>query len=116
MKRSATASGSFTIDRVAWHTKVRDNVETKEHIDLRFRELFSFLERHSLLAPGAPLPPASGTLPDEFELHTRHLTEEGLQVIREGYDRWLSKLDHGTPATKLTVLEKALQRVRTPLG
>jgi hypothetical protein len=112
MKNSVTTSDTFTIDRVGWHTRVQGNPETKEHIDLRFRELFAFLERHSLLAPGAPLPPATGALPDEFEINTRHLTHEGLQVMREGYDRWVSALDHGTAASKVTILENALKRVR----
>ena len=112
MKGTAPTPESFTIDRIAWHTRVQGNPETKEHIDLRFRELFAFLARHALLAPGAPLPPATGVLPDEFEIHTRHLTEEGIQVMREGYDRWVSALDHGTPPTKVAILENAVKRIR----
>jgi hypothetical protein len=103
---------SYTIDRVSWHTQTPGNPETKNHIDRRFRALFDFLRRHALLKADAPLPSPEGTLPDDFELHTAHLTDLGLEVMRTSYDQWLSALDRGTPPEKVTILENALAKVR----
>ena len=51
-------------------------------------------------------------MPDEFMLHSSHLTELGIQVIKAGYDRWLKAIDRGVKPENAKALEVALEKVK----
>ena len=103
------AQTEFTVDKVGWHTQTSGNTESRAQIEQRFRYLFAFLAKNELLSDQAPeIPPSQ--LPDEFMLHSSHLTEFGLEIIRAGYDKWLKALDRGTTIEKATALESALAK------
>ena len=70
----------FTIDKVSWHTKVVGSLETREEIFLQFGVLHKYLQQHDLLRPD--LPDQHQDIDENFEIHTRDLTEEGLAFMR----------------------------------
>ena len=63
------------------------------------------LTRRPLLKPGE--------VPDDtFEIWESDLTEEGVQVVDAAFHRWLSALDRGTDLDDVSILEKALAKLR----
>jgi hypothetical protein len=101
----------FMVDKIAWHTQTPGNPELRSEIEHRFRHLFAFLHENQLLSDSAP-ELVEGPLPDEFMLHSSHLTELGIQVIKAGYDRWLKAIDRGVKPENAKALEVALEKVK----
>src|SRR5512146_45601 len=104
------AERNFTIDQVGWHTRVKGNPETREHIERRMRALFGFLDRNGLLQANAPRAP-SHELGDDFRLESQHLTERGLALVRRAYQPWLEAVDKGTSPENVSILENALAQM-----
>lgn len=100
---------SFTIDRVSWHTKVEGNTESRESIIARFTVLFDFLYKNELLAGKINMP----SMDDNFEINSDDLTDEGMSVVKRAYDKWLAKIDKGMDPTNVSILQKALNDVRS---
>lgn len=103
----ASAQSDFVIDQVSWHTQTQGNPESRERIEERFRVLFGFLKKHKLLAESAP---SFEPLDDTTSIRASHLTPIGLEVMKKGYDKWLSSLDQGAPLENLGHLERALPK------
>jgi hypothetical protein len=80
----------FIIDQVSWHTSVPGNPEKPAQVKRRFRLLVDFLSDNDLLVREL-LPPGVAP-PSDFCIRKSDLTEEGFQVMRRGYDRWLKKI------------------------
>ncbi|MCC9609409.1 hypothetical protein LOC68_05355 [Blastopirellula sp. JC732] len=54
-----------------------------------------------------------GQTPDEsFEIWESDLTEEGVAVVDKAFDRWLGALDRGKAPDDVSILEKALAKIR----
>jgi hypothetical protein len=102
------SSGDFVIDQISWHTSVQGNPESRAQIESRFRHLFTFLQANSLLAPGVILPAEGESLADTVCLRASDLTPLGLEVMKKGYDRWLSAVDNGSSPAETKILQKAL--------
>lgn len=105
----------FTIAKVGWLVGyLPPNVDRAWLVD-RFWYLHEFLRTNGLLV--RPLVTTRAEVDDdEFAIRSNDVTAEGLAVIREGYDRWCKALDRGTPPSKTTILERALERVRAARG
>jgi hypothetical protein len=50
---------------------------------------------------------------DDFEVASDGLTADGLAVMRVAYDKWVQKIDNGMSPEDVTLLEKALKKVRS---
>ena len=77
----------ITVDKVSWHTEIRDNPETPEKVRERFMIIVDFLQRnglttHKLLRPGE-------VPTDDFAIRKADLTVEGMEVIKKGYQKWV---------------------------
>lgn len=99
---------SFTIDKVGWHTSVRGNPESIEHIIERFWNITNFLQvndltKHSLAA-------SIDEINNEFAIHSDDLNEKGLTIVKLGYDKWLSKVDKGMPSNNMEIFIKLLEK------
>lgn len=104
-------SKDFTIAKVSWHTKIIDNPETPEMVKKRFRVIVDFLQRNNLTVRMLLGPHEEPT--DEFAIRCSDLTDEGVEVIKRGYDKWLKKVvNRSKDITDLTILEKALSELR----
>jgi hypothetical protein len=96
----------YAIDGVGWY----DGKGVTYDVPARFRALVQFLTSSGLVRPGVKLP--AGDMPPDFELRSDHLTDEGIALIKAAYDKWVSAIDRGKPPTDVSILERALSRMR----
>lgn len=102
-------ASSFTIDKVAWHTQTQGNTETREQVHARFRSVIDFLQENALtVRPIAP----DLAVDDDTAITTNDLTAEGIEIMKQCYDQWLGKVDHGMPSDDMTLFKDALERRR----
>ncbi len=97
----------FTITKVGWHTRAPGDAESRERVLKRFRVLLQFLQENKLLQRELPSPDAE--LDDDFAIKASDLTDVGLEVMREAYDRWLKKVDAGMEPSDTSILLCALR-------
>jgi hypothetical protein len=51
---------------------------------------------------------------EDFSIRKSDLTEEGYEVIKRGYDKWLKRIvDKRKDLTDLRILQRALEEVRS---
>lgn len=100
----------FVVDRVSWHTDVRDNPERPEMVKARFGALLRFLDENQLTL--RPLLPDSGVVSDDFALRTDDLTADGILLMKKAYDKWLESLDRGAAPGDTSVLDRALNGIK----
>jgi hypothetical protein len=100
---------SFTIDKVAWHTKTPGNPETREHIWTRFFTFTKFLQHNGLLV--RKLLDSEEEITEDFAIHSDDLTQDGLVFVKAAYNKWLKKLDAGGDPTNVSLLEKHLRKI-----
>lgn len=102
----------FTIDKVAWHTRVVDNPETPEMVRKRFMSIVSFLQTNNLtkrilLKPGEE--PSN-----EFAISTEDLTDQGIEVMKKGYDKWLKRtVNKRKDVSDMTILVDVLATLKS---
>jgi hypothetical protein len=100
----------FVIDQVSWHTSTPGNTETREQIIRRFYSVAKYLQDNQLTTRTLLSDPSDVT--DEFALRSEDLTEEGLALMKAAYDKWLRKVDQTMDSSDLTIMERALKRLR----
>ena len=93
---------TFTIDRVGWHTRVKGNPETKDQIIHRFALLAEFLDKHGLSISQL----TQDEYPDDYEISSSDLTQEGLAFMKLAYDSWLKSLNRRKSWADTALLEK----------
>ena len=49
---------------------------------------------------------------DDFQIHTKDLTEEGYALIKAAYDKWLRRVDRTKDSSDVRILERALKTLR----
>lgn len=101
---------SYTIDQVSWHTNTPGNTETREQIVRRFCIVANFLQANGLTT--RDLSCQESDIGDSFGIGSDDLTEEGMTVMKASYDKWLTKVDNGMSPEDVTLLEKAVRKVR----
>ena len=73
--------------------------------------LCRFLNENDLVLSTLPMDEAHDW--EGFTLRHSNLNTRGLALVKAGLPRWLAAIDRGTPVTKTTVLERALQKLNT---
>jgi hypothetical protein len=105
-------SGQFIIFQVSWLTQVPGNEHRRDQIVEHFFQLTKFLQDNHLVRHR--LMETRDDITDDFSLSSSDLTDEGLALMRAGYDKWLGKVDNGMDPSDVSLLEKALNRIRKP--
>jgi hypothetical protein len=100
----------YAIDKVAWHTSVKGNPETAEHISQRFWVLTNFLQENRLVV--RHLASSIDQIGEEFEIRHSDLSPIGQELIRRAYDRWLRSMDRGQSITD-RLLKKELSKLQS---
>ena len=103
-------NSAFVIDQVSWHTSTPGNTETRNNIVQRFYIIINYLQDNDLVTH--TMLNVRDDITDEFAIRSDDLTDEGLALMREAYDKWLRKVDQGMTPTDLSLMERALERVR----
>src|SRR5262245_24142974 len=105
-----TVKKQFVIDQVSWHISTPGNVESRNHIEWRFRILAAFLEDNGLAK--RVLLSSKDVITDAFCISTSDLTDEGFELMRRGYDKWLRALDKGKDPGYTRILQRILEGIR----
>ena len=100
----------YRIDKVSWHTQQLGEPEPLEEIAAQFWGAVHFLQQNGLTTQ--QLANSIDDIDDEFEIHTDHLTPEGIALMRAAYERWVRKVERGMSPDDTKILQKALARIR----
>jgi hypothetical protein len=101
----------FTITRLAWHTRRKGNEDRRDAFVAYYKAFVTFLQSNRLTT--RVLLETDQQPDDDFVLRKSDLTEEGFQVVKAGYDKWLrSVVDKRKDASDVSILEKAIADLR----
>ena len=99
---------SYTIDKVGWHTNTPGNTEPREKTQARFRAVIDFLQDNKLTR--RTILSHDDAIDDQTSIHTDDLTEAGLAVLVEYYQKWLKKVDRGLSPVDVSMFERAIHQ------
>jgi hypothetical protein len=95
---------------VSWLTQTPGNESRRGEIENQFYHVTKFLQENGLLV-GKSIR-AIDDINDDFTLLSTDLTADGLALMRAAYHKWLDKVGAGMPPENVTMLQKALKRIR----
>jgi hypothetical protein len=100
----------FVITKVSWLTNTPGLEDQRDTIIRDHYFLAKFLQDNALVT--RTLMSGMDDITDDFEVSSEDLTSDGLAVMRSAYDKWVQKIDNGMSPEDVTLLEKALKKVR----
>ncbi len=100
----------FPIDDMSVHLAASKNPDYQNRVRQRFSVLVDFLQANRLTA--STLVPPSDINANSFKLMRSDLTDEGFEVIKAAYDKWLRGHDKGKAIDDVSSLRKALEKIR----
>jgi hypothetical protein len=104
--------GDYTIAKVSWLTRRKGNESRREQILAHFEIVVRFLlsnqlTTHDLLSGGKKID-------DEFFIRASDLTGEGIELMKQGYEKWISKIvDKGKNPSDVSILKDTLSKIRS---
>lgn len=101
---------SFVIGKVAWDTKRQGNLTPPEFYYREYWILTDFLQRNELTV--RKLANSLSEITDDFEIRSDDLSDEGVQFMRKGYQKWQRMLDRGGDPSDTRILEAELAKQR----
>lgn len=102
----------FIIDQASWHTQVVRNYElNKSGIYSYFKSIISYLQNNKLTVRTILIDNEPAT--DDTCIRVSDLTEEGFELMKKAYDKWLEEVDKGKKVDNYKLLDKALASIRT---
>lgn len=102
---------SFVITKVSWLTSTEGLESERESIIEDHYYLAKFLQDNLLVK--RRLMENIEDIDDEFQVSSDDLTDDGLQVMKMAYDKWIQKIDNGMSPQDTSLLSKALEKIRT---
>ena len=101
----------FIITKVSWilQTKGMEGFEGSV-VDYHYY-LAKFLQDNDLTL--RKLVKSKSDIGHEFEISSDDLTDEGMQVLRLGLDKWGEKVDNGASPKDTSILAKVLDKIRS---
>jgi len=100
----------FIIFQVGWLTSIKGNESERASILSWVTAITNYLQENSLLR--RPLLIENDSIDDSFCIKASDLTEEGLQLMKLSFDKWLSGVDNGNDPHDVKILDKTLQKLR----
>jgi hypothetical protein len=101
----------FVISKVSWLTQTKGNEERRESIIRHFYYVTKFLQDNGLVHHA--LIERLEDIDDDFAIASDDLTDEGFAVMKSAYDKWLQNVDNGMDAADVSILSRALKRMRS---
>jgi hypothetical protein len=101
---------NFLITRYATYFEASKNVDYRKRMHYWFSIFVNFLQENNLTT--RCLLSDVENIPEDFEVRRNDLTDEGFELIEEGFDRWLGGLDRRKSPPNTSILEKALKEIR----
>jgi hypothetical protein len=103
-------SQPFTITKVSWLTQTKGLESSRDSIIKDHFFLVKFLQDNHLVS--RTLMQSIEDITDDFALSSTDLTDDGLAVMKAAYQKWLTKVDDGMSPEDVSILEKALKKIR----
>lgn len=101
----------FYIDATEPHLNACKDSDFQVRVIERFNVFISFLQDNQLVKKTIL---KDGEKPNKFTMIMRSdLTDEGYEVIKKGYDKWLDSLNRGRPIDDVSILLKTLNKIRS---
>lgn len=100
----------FVICQVSWLTNTPGMEGERDSIVRDFFYLTTFLQNNGLVR--RPIMQSIDDITDDFSISSEDLTDDGLAVMKAAYDNWVQKIDNGMSSEDVTLLERALNKVR----
>ncbi|KQT38209.1 hypothetical protein [Methylophilus sp. Leaf414] len=101
----------FQIFRVAALTQTPGMEDDREETINLCYQVIKFLQDNDLLL--RTMAKSIEDINDDFVLMSTDLTEDGVDVMKAAFYKWLKKTDTGMPPEDTTLLIKALNKVRS---
>jgi len=99
----------LVIDQVSWHWD--SGSEPPEKTLVRFKSVVRFLQDHGLVK--RTLLNNNEEPTESFCIRASDLTDEGLELMKATYDRWLKSVDQGkTAPNNVDIFKKRLRKLR----
>ncbi len=103
----------FPITSAAAHFAASKNADYRARVLRRYRAFVDFLQEHDLVT--RQLLSHEQQVTESFQIRKSDLTELGFEVVKAGYNKWLKAQDKGLDISDVTILEKALAKVKEGL-
>jgi hypothetical protein len=100
----------FTIDKVAWSSKLVGTTETLSGVVHRFWVLVNFLQEEKLTT--RILAKSEDEIGEEFAIMRSDLTDLGFELIKKSIEKWSNGLDRGKKPDDLKVFKRDLEKLR----
>lgn len=100
----------FLIDKISGHYAASKSVAYRKSIQEMFIVFVNYLQDNNLTC--STLLQRGAELTDDFRIMRSDLTDEGFEVVKQSYDKWLRGIDRGKPISDVTILEKGLRKVK----
>lgn len=100
----------FVITQISWLTDVKGNEDFRDRFFKMHINFANFLQSNGLTT--RLLFRDSAEVTDKFAIRKSDLTEEGFRLVKMAYDKWVRKLDKGGDPDDLSILERALKKLR----
>jgi uncharacterized protein YdiU (UPF0061 family) len=100
----------FIIFKVSWLTQQLGMEDKHEESRQIFYQTVKFLQENDLVVH--KLISGIEDMTDDFILTSDDVTVEGMALMRGGYQKWLAKTDNGMSPEDVSILEKALKKIR----
>ncbi len=94
----------FVISQVSWLTQTGGNENRRDSIIRHFYFVSKFLQDNAF--------ERQEDIGDDFAIRSDDLTDDGLAVMKAAYDKWMQKVDNGMNPENVSLLERALKRIR----
>lgn len=100
----------FPITSAAAHFAASKNADYRARVLQRYRAFVDFLQENDLVT--RQLLSHEQQVTESFQIRKSDLTEIGFEVVKAGYDKWLKAHDKGLDISDVTILKKALAKVK----
>lgn len=100
----------YIIDDASLHYAASKSAKYRQFVTERFSVFVKFLQDNDLTTTTLL---DAGEMPSEdLKIMKSDLTEDGFEVVKSAYDKWLRGIDNGNPIDDTRTLEKSLAKVR----
>lgn len=86
------------------------NVGYRTRTEQRYRVFVNFLQENDLVT--REILSAEDPVTEELQIRKSDLTDEGFELVKNAYDKWLRGIDKGKEIADVSVLNKALSKIR----
>lgn len=101
----------YAVIKASWLLNREGNEAHKPEILRHLSIAMNFFQKNNLL--NHKIIPDSGIIDEDFEIWSNDFTDEGIQLMKTGYQKWLGRVDKGMDPSNTKILERELDKLRS---